>query len=66
MGSMHDGRHGSAAAEEPDSDVDDVDPTLTAELGRRLDALVHGQAGTVSRAEMKNRLARRRASRLAR
>jgi len=41
----------------------DRDPELTAELQRRLDALRRGEAKTLSRAEMKLQLARRRASR---
>jgi hypothetical protein len=59
---MHDGRKGLAAAE-PEPDLDDEDPELTAELGRRLDALLRGEARTLSRAEMEERLARRRAAR---
>ena len=43
------------AAQRPEVDED---PILTAELGRRLDALLRGEAKTVSRAEMKERLAR--------
>lgn len=41
----------------------DCDPELTAELRRRLDTLQRGEAQTLSRAEMKLQLARRRASR---
>jgi len=59
MGNAHDGQ---GAAVDPETELDD-DPALTAELGRRLDALLRGEARTVSRAEMKERLARLRASR---
>jgi hypothetical protein len=58
MGSAHDG----SAAVEPETEVDE-DPALTVELGRRLDALLRGEARTVSRAEMKDRLTRLRGSR---
>jgi hypothetical protein len=51
------------AQTEPEVEIDE-DPALTAELGRRLDALLRGEAKTISRAEMKERLARRRAARL--
>ena len=57
MGSGHDDAKALATAE-PQVEVDD-DPALTTELGRRLDALLRGEARTVSRAEMKERLARR-------
>lgn len=66
MASAQDGGKGLATAEpEPQLDIDE-DPVLTAELGRRLDALLRGDAHTISRAEMKDRLARRRAARLSR
>jgi len=63
MSSAHDGK--AVATAEPELEIDE-DPALTAELGRRLDALLRGQARTVSRAEMKERLALRRAARSAR
>jgi hypothetical protein len=59
MGSEH-----SKALDQTEPEVEiDEDPALTAELGRRLDALLRGEAKTISRAEMKERLARRRAAR---
>jgi hypothetical protein len=38
---------------------DEEDVALTSELGRRLDALLRGEARTLSRDEMRERLARR-------
>lgn len=55
----------AAGAVEPELEIDE-DPALTAELGRRFDALLRGEARTVSRPEMKERLARLRASRSSR
>lgn len=63
MMTEHDGRAGVAEA---DLGPDEEDLALAAELGRRLDALHRGEARTISRVEMKERLARRRASRSSR
>lgn len=53
--------HADPAEVEPDLGSDE-DDELAALLDRRLDALLRGEARTVTRAEMKDRLARRRAS----
>lgn len=63
MGSAHDEPQAAAAVELEETEIDE---SLTAELRRRLDALLRGEARTVSRAEMKERLARVRATRPAR
>jgi len=64
MGNALDGQD-AAAAGEPELEIDE-EPVLTTVLGERLDALLRGEARTVSRAEMKERLARLRASRSSR